>query len=256
MFFFLSKIIAPLLSPLNALIVLQASGLLLMIARRTRAFGTAVVAACTLVLLVVAATPLSSVLLERLEQTVPKPARLPEKVDGIVLLGGAQNPRLTEVHDEPHMGPTGTMVFAFLALGRRYPEAKLVFSGGTGELNPVAALSEADVMRMVASRQGVDVSRLLIEDKSRNTHENAVFTKELIKPAPGGAWILVAAAAHMPRALAVFEKQGLRMIPYPTAYRTTGDLVWQLEAVGNFDKLNALVHELIGMAVYKVTGRI
>jgi uncharacterized SAM-binding protein YcdF (DUF218 family) len=255
LFFVLSKVLSPLLNPLTALLILQAAGLLL--ATRWRRFGIALAAACTVTMLVVVTTPFAPVLMYRLEQTVPRPARLPDKIDGIVLLGGAQDPAQTEAYGEPHFGSSGTMVFTFLALARRYPEAKLVFTGGSGELMP-GRLSEGDVMRLLASQQGLDTSRLLVEDKSRNTHENAVLGKKLAAPAPGQTWLLVAAARHMPRAVAVFEKQQWPVVPYPTAYRAypNAHASWGFEPTRNFEDLNSVVHEWLGSVVYQLTDRI
>jgi uncharacterized SAM-binding protein YcdF (DUF218 family) len=63
---------------------------------------------------------------------------------------------------------------------------------------------------------------MLVEDRSRTTSENAVFSRELAKPKEGERWLLVTSAWHMPRAIGVFEKAGFPVIPYPVDFRVGG----------------------------------
>jgi uncharacterized SAM-binding protein YcdF (DUF218 family) len=132
-----------------------------------------------------------------------------------------------------------------------------VFTGGSGRLFP-GRTSEASVVQRFFQEQGLDAASLVLEDRSRNTHENALFAKALVRPRPGERWLLVTAAFHMPRAAAVFRKAGWDVIPYPVAYRTLPEVSWDPipEALRQFDKLDMAVHEWIGIAAYWATGRI
>ena len=141
----------------------------------------------------------------------------------------------------------------FAALARRYPDAKLVVSGGSGELTP-GPMSEAAVVEMFFAEQGLDPARLILEDKSRNTYENGVFSKQLIRPKPGETWVLVTRAHHMPRAMGVFRKIGWDIIPYLADYRALPDL-GQFGSGGELSTLYAALHEWIGLAAYWSTGR-
>ncbi|RUX98833.1 YdcF family protein, partial [Mesorhizobium sp. M7A.F.Ca.US.005.03.2.1] len=106
---------------------------------------------------------------------------------------------------------------------------------------------------------GVAADRMILENKSRNTYENAVFTKELVTPKPGETWLLVTSAFHMPRAKALFDKAGFATVPWPVDYRTSGR-----EGVGLFrdnpaDSLQATtmaIREWIGLFAYWLSGRI
>jgi DUF218 domain len=73
--------------------------------------------------------------------------------------------------------------------------------------------------------------RIIVERKSRNTTENAAFTKQLVMPKPGERWLLVTSAMHMPRAVGVFRKAGFAVDAYPVGYQTasTKDL-WTLSS--------------------------
>jgi len=106
---------------------------------------------------------------------------------------------------------------------------------------------------------GVERERLILEGRSRNTYENALFTKELVTPAPDETWLLVTSAFHMPRSMALFRKAGFAVQPWPVDYRTSG-----AEGIGFFtdnpvDSLQTStlgIREWIGLVAYWLTGRI
>jgi len=255
MFFVTSKIFWWLLAPLQALILLQTIGLFCLWSNRPR-LGRWLIAASTAAMVGVTFLPVPEMVLRPLEQWIPPPSRLPDEIDGIVLLGGAQEAALTEAYGKATLNAGADTMTSFVALARRFPHAKLIFAGGSGELSP-GATTEADVVRLFFREQGVDPSRLIVENQSRNTHENAVFAREIAKPKPGETWLLIAQAYHMPRAIGVFRKLGWDVIPYPVAYRVlpTG---WQIfpYAVRQFGKLDSALHEWIGLAIYRLTDRI
>ena len=255
MFFYLSKVVGYLLEPLNVLILLQVAGLACLWSGRRRSAGW-ILGLTTATMLAVAILPIPQMLLRPLEQAVPRPTQLPPRIDGIVLLGGSQDQELTRAYGMPSIPNDATRVTEFAALARRYPQAQLVFSGGSGNLG-TNELTEADVLRLFMEQQGLDTKRLMLEDKSRNTHENAVFTKNLAQPKAGQAWLLVTSASHMPRALAVFRKAGWSIDPYPTSYKVmpTGWSLW-FDGIRQFRLLDYALHEWVGLEVYRLTGRL
>ena len=111
---------------------------------------------------------------------------------------------------------------AGVELARRYPSALLVFTGGPGGLLGEGP-AEAIGARKLWLSLGVPEERMMFEAKSRNTWENALFTRVLVKPKPGETWLLVTSAWHMPRSIGIFRHLGFDVIPYPVAYRTFGD---------------------------------
>jgi uncharacterized SAM-binding protein YcdF (DUF218 family) len=256
MFFLVSKMAGWLITPLNVLIVLQLIGLLLLWTRRRRG-GLWVMAGVTASFLAITFTPLPDLALHPLEHRIARPEHLPDKLDGILLLGSAQATDLTAAYGTPHMNSDAETITAFVALARRYPDAKRVFSGGSGRLFP-GKMSESAVMQLFFKEQGLDPASLVVEDQSRNTHENMLFTQSLVHPRPGETWMLVTAASHMPRSAAVFRKAGWEVIPYPVAYRTLPEISWKAfpDAVDQFEKLHLAVHEWIGLAAYRITRRI
>jgi uncharacterized SAM-binding protein YcdF (DUF218 family) len=105
---------------------------------------------------------------------------------------------------------------------------------------------------------GIPASRIELEGASRNTHENAVFTRELVRPKPGERWLLVTSAHHMPRSVGSFRRAGFAVEPYPVDWRTRGapDLARPFGiAAGGLARTDVAVREWVGLLVYWLTGR-
>jgi uncharacterized SAM-binding protein YcdF (DUF218 family) len=256
MFFYLSKIFWFFIQPLNLAIFLLLAGLLAaMIGRRRLAVTGSVLA--FLVLALSAWTSLGAMMLNPLEERFQRPP-LPEKVDGIVVLGGGFEGAINLVRGGYELNGGGDRMVETAILARRFPTAKVVVSGGTGELF-LEGEGDATTAPRLLTALGVTPNRLILENKSRNTYENAVFTKELVTPKPGETWLLVTSAFHMPRAKALFDKAGFATIPWPVDYRTSGK-----EGIGLFrdnpaDSLQATttaIREWIGLIAYWLSGRI
>ncbi len=191
-----------------------------------------------------------------LEDRFPRPADAPPRVDGIVVLGGAVEQELTEARGIPALNGAAERMTEPVALMRRYPEARLVFTGGQGTLLH-GDLTEADVARQLWTDMGVPPERMLFEGASRNTHENAVLTRALAAPRPGETWLLVTSASHMPRSVGVFRRAGWDVVPWPVNYRTGhGFNAWYNAPLparrGEFEWGT---REWIGLVAYWLMGR-
>lgn len=256
MFFTLSKILWFVVEPANLLMLMVLAGVALLWYGRAKAAKYTLTTAAALIL-AVTLLPLGDALLMPLEQRFPIPAELPRKVNGVILLGGAQQPLLTRDYHQPAMNGASETMTTFLALARSHPEARLVFSGGSGDIRN-QGVTEADTVKMFLQQQGFDPGRVTYETKSRNTYENVTFTKRLIRPQPGERWLLVASAYGMPRAVGVFRAAGWPVIPYPCNYhvRRKLHLLPSLHFIDSFTALEMAVHEWIGLTAYYVTGKI
>ncbi len=205
------------LQPGNLLMLCLVAGIFLFLLSRGRR-GKLLVGVAALGFALLAVAPIGPAMLLTLEQRFPRPAQLPERVDGILLLGGAVDPALSLSFGETVFNGSVARVLGGIALARRHPEAKLVLVGGEGGFVPVGyAEARATVEFVVA--EGIASSRILTEERSRSTHENAVYAKEMIRPAPGETWVLVTSAFHMPRAVASFAGAGWSVIPYPVDFK-------------------------------------
>lgn len=235
--------------PFAALMVVV--GALLLWTRWRRA-GRALVTAAALVVLFFGVLPTGTWLLAALENRFPQ-FPPPESVDGIVVLGGAVSPGIHAVSGQPALNDNAERMTAAAALARAYPQARLVFSGGSAD--PVRpTLKEAPVARLVFEQLGLDSGRTVFEDRSRNTWENATHTLELIRPVAGERWLLVTSAFHMPRAVGAFRRAGWDVMPYPVDYRiAAADWTPGLRLPG--ERARLAVHEWLGLAAYRLMGR-
>ena len=141
-----------------------------------------------------------------------------------------------------------------LPLLRQAPGLQLLFTGGEGEYFG-AGPTEAERARRIFSHLGVDTTRVIFESASRNTYENAVFSARLAGVNPQQPWILLTSAAHMPRALAVFRKQGWNVTPYSVDFQAGLETPWTQYDLGDFSRWDAVLHEYVGIAAYRITGR-
>jgi uncharacterized SAM-binding protein YcdF (DUF218 family) len=173
MFFYLSKIFWFFIQPLNLAIFLLLAGLLsaLIGRRRLAVTGSAL---AFLILALSAWTSLGATMLNPLEERFPRPP-LPQKVDGIVVLGGGFEGAINLVRGGYELNSGGDRMVETAILARRFSTAKVVVSGGTGELFLEGEGDAATAPRLLTAL-GITTDRLILENKSRNTYENAVFT--------------------------------------------------------------------------------
>ncbi len=215
--FLVGKLGWAVLQPGNLLLLVLTAGSLLLLFSRGRR-GPALIGVAALGFFVLAVAPLGPALLLELEQRFPRPAALPGKIDGIVVLGGAVDPRLSQSYGETVFNASVARVLAAVALARHHPQAKLVLSGGEGAVFPTGYPEARATLGFILD-EGIARDRVILEEHSRNTHENALFTKALVRPGPGETWVLITSAFHMPRAIASFRAVGWPVIPYPVDFK-------------------------------------
>ena len=255
MSFVLPKLIWMIANPGNLYFFGIAGGIALLWSRWRRfAHGWLVAMLVTGVLIGI--LPLGTWLVIPLEDRFPAPARLPPHVDGIVVLGGAINPVLSQARGQPALNENAERLISFVDLARRHPEARLVFTGGSGNIYH-QDVAEADSAREIFRQAGLDPDRVTYERASRNTYENVVMTRDLMRPSPGETWVLVTSARHLPRAIGVFRKVGWRVLPYPVDYTTTGHATIGpgFNFAGGLSGVNWGLREWLGLASYAMMGR-
>lgn len=202
--------------------------------------------------------PVGDLLLRPLEVQFP-PAPVLERVDGVVVLGGAEDARKTLVWGQPQLNESAERLTSAVMLARRYPEAQIIFAGGSGALRDVAggAYSEATVARQFFVDQGLSPSRLLFESRSRNTAENARHSFDLAAPDADETWVLITSAFHMPRAMRSFDAAGWpKIVVYPVDYRTgrfADGIGWNFQR--NLTLVTIAIREYAGLVAYRIFGR-
>ncbi|XIA63083.1 YdcF family protein [Bradyrhizobium sp. TZ2] len=257
MFFILSKTIGFLLLPTNLLIGLGFVGAVLMFTRFA-SLGRKLLIAAVLLLVICGLSPLGKALLYPLESRFPAWDATRGAPDGIIVLGASIEADLSAAHSTPVVRGAPDRIITAAALAKRYPNARVVFSGGSANLISNDA-READFAGAIFESLGVDKSRLIMERRSRNTLENAEFSKVLVAPKEGERWLLVTSAFHMPRSVGLFRKAGFAVEPYPVDWRVGGrhDLMsFSNVAVEGLGRTDIAVREWMGLIAYRATGKI
>jgi uncharacterized SAM-binding protein YcdF (DUF218 family) len=254
--FYISKVFWGVLQPAMLLLILTVAGAVLLGTRYQRA-GRGLVIAAAVFFVVGGIGPLSTWMILPLEDRFPRADLGDRPVDGIVILGGSEDARVAKGRGTHALNESAERMTEAATLARRYPDAKILFTGGTVEIIREPTV-EADAAGMVLRDLGIGSDRLLLERKARNTAENATLAKELADPKPGQRWLLITSAWHMPRAMGLFRKAGFDVESWPTDYRTAGTRdAWMLFAspVEGLRRLDFVVKEWLGLLVNRVTGR-
>jgi uncharacterized SAM-binding protein YcdF (DUF218 family) len=255
MTFVIGKLVGMLTSPGTVLLLCCVVGLFLARGHRRSPVGRALlrigVGGFVLVLLL----PVDQWALLPLEDRFPQVTDPPAHVDGIIVLGGAVSADLTTEHGMPSLNEAAERMTTAVVLARRYPAARLVFTGGQGALIP-GATAEADAARALFLALGVPPEQLTLERASRTTYENAVMTKALVQPQPGQTWLLITSAWHMPRSVGVFRAVGWPVLPWPVGYKTSHQIrQWLPATLGDhLSLLDIAAHEWIGLVAYRLLG--
>ena len=249
-----SKLLGLLTTTGSLLTLALLAGLILLWGRRWR-LGRMVL---TIVMLAVAAVtflPVQPMLTGLLEDRFPATPPLPDHIDGIIVLGGMIRPVVSQARGRPTLNDAAERLLEGAHLAREHPEAVVLFTGGSAD--PWAPNArESDFAGKALIEMGVDPARLRLEDRSRNTYENAMFSRALAPDGGKGNWILVTSAIHMPRSVGVFRKAGWNVIPWPVNYLTGGGGDWANEdlAIQRLYFLSRTVHEMVGMVYYRLRG--
>lgn len=257
MFYYVSKVAWFFATPSNLLLSLILLGFALTLFRRMRSFGLGLAFITTVVTIGLGLLPISTYLMVPLEERFPPFQDDGKPVDGIILLGGSVEASDSISRGQLVANESAERVLDTIQLAHRYPQARILISGGGGTVFGNGA-GEAPVIAEYFKSIGIDPARIIVEDRSRTTSENASYSQALVKPQAGERWLLVTSAWHMPRAVGVFERVGFAVIPYPVDFRTGG-------ASNNYRpfafvsdglrRLDVGTKEWAGLIGYYLTGR-
>jgi len=256
MFFLLAKVLGFFALPSNLLISVALLGVVLMATRFARA-GRRLAVVSVVLIAIAGLSPLGNALILPLEERFPPWDGSHGAPTGIISLGGAIDTVVSPARGEVALNEAAERLTAIAELARRFPQARIAFSGGSGRLIHDGA-TEAELAARLFESFGIAKERILLEDKSRDTDENARFTKELLQPRAGERWVIVTSAHHMPRSIGVFRAAGFSVDAFPVDYRTRGavDLLRPFASLGDgLRRTDTAAREWVGLLVYWVTGR-
>jgi uncharacterized SAM-binding protein YcdF (DUF218 family) len=254
MFFVLSKLLGVFAFPSNLAILIGILGLLLLPTRFARA-GRWLAFVSLLVLAILGLSPVGNMLMIPLENRFPPWDAARGAPDGIIILGGVID--ASSPGNQIMLNESAERLTVVPDLARRYPNARILFSGGSGALMDDGS-SEAGAAARLLESLGISRDRIILEDRSRNTLENAIFSKPIVHPKRGERWLLVTSAFHMPRAIGVFRKADFPVEPYPVDWRTRGaeDMMRPFAVMSDgLQRSDTAVHEWVGLVVYWLTKR-
>lgn len=239
--------------PVSVLFTMLALGGILLWSGRWPRLGRVMVAMGTAALALVATVPVGYWSLVELENRFPAAPAPTGRIDGIIVLGGFVDQFVSAARGRPSVNGAVSRLLEGASIARAHPEARMIVSGGSGD--PLRQdVKEAEVARAVLRQIGFDLGRVVFEDQSRNTYENALFSRDAMRPATGETWVLITSAFHMPRAVGTFRAAGWQVIPYPVDYRTEGLKTWRF-GLGNGLSSLWIAHEWAGLLAYRMMGR-
>jgi uncharacterized SAM-binding protein YcdF (DUF218 family) len=221
---------------------------------RWRRSGRVLVSVGALALLMVGALPVARWIGLPLEQRFPPFAATDDNIAGIIVLG-AGYAIVSDLTGFPVVEASGGRLIKLIELAAAYPQARLAYTGGG---SPTLAMSEADRAARDLARVGFDTGRVIFEGRSRDTYQNAVFTKEMLSPRPGERWVIITSGIHMPRAVGAFRAAGWEVVPAPVEllFRRESNFDWgSFHPVRQFPSVSRITHEWIGLVVYRLLGR-
>lgn len=256
-FFVLSKLVVVFLQVETWFAVGLTASLLAGLANRRRL--SIISGAVTLAgFLAIGILPLGILLIHPLEAEFP-PAEAPDHIDGIIVLGGVEDTAASLAWGRPQINGAAERLTESAALALQFPEAQVVFSGGSGRLKDALNIDPnlPSVAQDFLSSFGISGERVIWEDQSRNTAENARYSYSLVNPRPEDQWVLVTSSFHMGRAIRSFHTANWQNVtPFPVDYRSghfRDGIGW--DPIGNIDLLNIAFKERIGRVTYALSNR-
>jgi uncharacterized SAM-binding protein YcdF (DUF218 family) len=259
MTFYASKVLGFLTQPSTLMWVLLVVGLVRARRPASQRSGLRMAAAAAALMALCGLTPVSTWFKAPLEERFPRIEVTAGSgaYAGIIVLGGGEDGRASVLRHQLHINESGERITEGAVLAFRLPQARLIFTGGAAAVlndNTPGAQSVGAFWREI----GIAGERITLEDRSRNTYENAIYTYEILKPKAGERFLLVTSAAHMPRAMGVFRKAGFDVVAYPADYHTN----FPADAIDTFGSIPAglkrfdeSMKEWVGLVAYWLMGR-
>lgn len=251
------KLLSLIIYPLGLTLILLSLGIILLCFKKPKA-GLASLACGTVWLLVWSLPPVSDRLVRSLEETwsYVDLSAVPNS-DLILVLGGVVEPP-SGAYPHPDLNAAADRLWHTARLYHAGKAELIVLTGGANDWE--TGPSQAALMREVLVAFGVPNSRIILEESSRNTYENAVFSLKVMRDLEISNPLLVTSALHMPRATAVFQAMGVDHTPIATDFlvrrETRLNVLNFVPSVGALNKSTLALHEYIGMAIYKIRGQI
>jgi len=255
MSFYFSKILWLIINPFNILVFLFFLNIFFLILKKKK-LSYFFLIFCLILLVSFGVFPFGKFLIYKLEKNYHNAFVFPDKVDGILILGGATNPFLSNEFNQIHLDGAAERLVESINLINTYKDAKIIFSGGSGYLKH-QKLNHAKAAKKFFYQMGVNTDRIIFEDESRNTYENILFAKKFAKPKPNEIWIVITSAYAMNRAIFIGENFNWKLSPYAVDFSQPKKIKFfpNLYMLNNINSMQIGSHEWIGLIAYYLMGR-
>lgn len=250
LFFVSSKWLWMLVQPDHLLLLLLILSGGLILARRP--LGHRLMSACLLFMLIITFVPLGQLLLKPLEQRFSRPDLAEYDLAGIIVLGGAELPESSRITGQLQVNKAGERILEIVQLAKQYPELPIIFSGGSGNILNDKDRGADQVQNWLQTLELVNP--LMFERDSRNTWQNAVYSRRLVSEVVNQQWLLVTSAAHMPRAVGVFRQQQWSVLPWPVDFNAA-EVGYRPRFAANLNLFVEACREWLGLFVYRLTSK-
>ncbi|MBX5229779.1 YdcF family protein [Rhizobium sp. NLR9b] len=213
--------------------------------------------ASALILFITLYTTAGNLLMQGLEQRFAKPAADPDSLQCMIVLGGAFENEVNTARHGIEFNPAADRFIEALRLAQKFPQSRILISGGDGSLSGIYE-GDAAASERFFPLFGVSKDRLIEERQSRTTFENAVNTKEVLAGHGLSQCLLITSGFHMPRSVGIFRKLGIDIVPWPTDYRTDGQVRLNLDFTQpnlNAQNMATAIREWYGLVGYYLAGR-
>ena len=255
MSFYLSKILWLILNPFNIFIFLTLVSIFLYFVKLRR-LSLIIFLINFVFIALISFLPIGSFLIYYIEKEYHSYIKLPDQVDGILILGGATNPPLYNEYDQISLNGSSERLVESVFIIKKFDRAKVIFSGGSGILNR-PDFNHAQVAKSFYKKIGIEIDKIIFEDNSRNTYENIIYSKKIANPKINENWLLITSASHMKRALLIADKNNWELIPYAVDFKNIKDfkLIPNLNLLSNLNSFQQGSHEWLGLVSYYLMGR-
>ncbi len=255
MSFYLSKILWLALNPFNIFILFTIITIILYLIS-FRKISIAIFLINSLYLIIISFLPIGSYLIHKIEKEYHLSSSIPDKLDGILILGGATNPIFYKEFNQISVNDSAERLIESVSIIKRFKNSKIIFSGGSGVINR-PDLAHSQVAKLFYKKVGIEESRIIFEDNSRNTNENILFSKKIAKPKKNENWLLITSASHMKRAMLIGSKNNWKFIPYAVDFKTMKKFrfVPNLYLLSNINSFQQGSHEWLGLISYYLMNR-
>ncbi len=230
--FILKKLISIMILPMSIVLVVFLIGLIFLYKNKT-SFSKVILTAAFVLLSLFSYSPVANSLINSLEQQYKKLEKVPNNVQYLLLLGGDFEQRAWEV----------------LRLYSQNKNLKIITSGYEGNYEIPEATRSAGILQHI----GIPKENIIIHPQPKDTKEEAIKIKEILSDKP---FILVTVAHHMPRAMALFKKEGTNPIAAPSHFIGNKIKLFSIPNTGSLYKTQIALHEYIGLLWAKYRGQI